>query len=93
MNMNLSLYKRSEGIKIRKISDNIYIIKGESVFEINYTGIVILKYIGKDVTVYELAKKIFDEYKSGMESNIAEDIFLFLNILLEKNIIEKVWLF
>ncbi|MBK1469047.1 PqqD family peptide modification chaperone [Parvimonas parva] len=90
MNMNLSLYKRSEGIKIRKISDNIYIIKGESVFEINYTGIVILKYIGKDVTVYELAKKIFDEYKSGMESNIAEDIFLFLNILLEKNIIEKV---
>ena len=90
MNMNLSLYKRSEGRKIRKISDNIYIIKGESVFEINYTGIVILKYIGKDVTVYELAKKIFDEYKSGMESNIAEDIFLFLNILLEKNIIEKV---
>jgi len=86
----LDYYKRIEGINVRKFNEEYYIIGNGKAFKANETCIIILKYVGKKISISELTNKILLAYSGAEYEKIYKDIENFIDFLVSQNIIEEV---
>lgn len=86
----LNIYKRNENTNVRKFSNEYYIICAHKTFKINEIGAVILKYVGSEISISELANRILSKYEGAKYDEIYKDIENFLLFLISENIIMDV---
>lgn len=87
--MNMNIYTRDISTRLRKIEEKYYILNFNNVYQINEMGVIIMKYIGKDLNINELALKISDKYNFKDINKIVLDIKDFLEFLLDNKLIIK----
>ena len=85
--MNLKNYERKLETRVRKFKDDYYLLGNRKSYLLNYTGAVVLKYIGDDIELEEVAKKISDFYKEENLEKIKTDIESFIEFLILENLI------
>lgn len=85
--MNLSNYEKKIETRVRKFENQYYLLGNKKSYQLNYTGAVVLKYIGTEIELETLAKKISAYYKEDNINQIEEDIVTFLDFLLSENLI------
>lgn len=87
--MNMNIYTRDISTRLRRIEEKYYILNFNNVYQINEMGVIIMKYIGKDININELALKISDKYNFKDIDKIVLDIKDFLKFLLDNKLIIK----
>jgi len=85
--MNLKNYERKLETRVRKFKDDYYLLGNRKSYLLNYTGAVVLKYIGDDIELEDVAKKISDFYKEENLEKIKTDIESFIEFLILENLI------
>lgn len=73
--------------RVRKFKDDYYLLGNRKSYLLNYTGAVVLKYIGDDIELEDVAKKISDFYKEENLEKIKTDIESFIEFLILENLI------
>lgn len=85
---NLNEVKKSEGIVVRKIGVKYYVLNKNRCYLLNETGILIVKYCGKDMDINEFCEKIVAKYNNkDMYEQVKKDIITFINFLIEINVL------
>lgn len=87
--MNLREYKTKDTVQIRSLKNKYYIILESNVYSLNYTGAVVIKYIGTDIELSLLVNKISSYYNISEKSKIETDILKFIDFLLYHEIVQK----
>ncbi|HEL1773398.1 PqqD family peptide modification chaperone [Streptococcus suis] len=87
--MNLNQYKKELDTRVRKLNNNYYLLGQKKSYSVNYLGAVVLKYIGSDIDILDLAKKISNFYKLDNTFEIKTDIINFIKFLLDEGLINR----
>ncbi len=87
--LNLNQYNRHNSLRIRKFSDEYYMLGSGKCYKINETGAIVVKYVGKDMPIEALGSKIMDTYNGANIDEIIEDIKAFVDFLLDEGLINE----
>lgn len=87
--MNLNKYNKKLDTRVRKLNNNYYLLGQKKSYSVNYLGAVVLKYIGSDIDVLDLAKKISNFYELDNIFEIKTDIINFIKFLLNEGLIDQ----
>lgn len=91
MIQNLNELRKCEYIIVRKIEDKYYMLGQGKCFELNETGVLVVKYIGKNMLISEFCKKLAQKYEGRVQiEQIERDIELFIDFLIKNRLIETV---
>ncbi|MBZ2040307.1 hypothetical protein [Streptococcus sanguinis] len=85
--MNLKNYEKRLETRVRKFKDDYYLLSNRKSYLLNYTGAVVIKYIGDDIELEDVAKKISDFYREENLEKIKTDIESFIEFLVLENLI------
>lgn len=85
--MNLNNYEKRLETRVRKFKDEYYLLGNRKSYLLNYTGAVVLKYIGTDIELETVVKKISDFYKEDDFERIKADIENFIEFLVLENLV------
>lgn len=83
----LNKYNRNPNLLIRRIEEEYYVILDNKVYKFNYFGMVILKYIGSDISISDLAIRISEFCEHNDVSEVLNDITKFIEYMLLKELI------
>lgn len=86
-------WRRTSIFKIDKEETLLYTasIKGEGIFKISGIGAFLWKQIDGKTTIWELGKKIAENFEGASIEQIYQDVCLILDQMVEKDIIVYNW--
>lgn len=88
-NINLNQYNRQNSLRIRKFGNEYFLLSYGKCYKVNEIGAIIVKYIGKDMTIENLSNSIANLYEECNIDQIAEDIKNFINFLLNEELVNQ----
>ena len=87
---NLNEIKKCENVTVRKVEEKYYLLRSGKCFRVNETGILIVKYIGKDMLLDEFCDKLVKKYgNEQMLDQVKQDVVRFIQFLSDNEMIEN----
>lgn len=79
---NLKKVKKEQNVSVRRVGDTYYILREGKCFQLNETGVLIVKYIGSDFEIDEFSNRIVQKYgNSEGKERVKQDIIKFIDFL------------
>lgn len=85
--MNFKQFRRNNDVRIRKMGNSYYVISLNGNYEINETGVIVLKYIGQDISFDDFYIRIADKYNYTDIQKISNDIKNYIDYMIQEKII------
>lgn len=80
-------FKRNENVRVRKFQNEFYLLGNGNSYSLNYLGAVVIKYLGKNITLAKLVVKISKHFPEVAQKKIKQDVIDFIDFLLSEELV------